>query len=180
MQASESFRWKGRDATRLTNGIVDLIALTGGGHLAGFRLLGNDGRSSQSVFWEPPWTTCDPVPTPSEKLLRVYGPTSVRKFMAGYTGHALCLDYFAEPSAEQAAASLGLNGEAAVAKWNVIKSTQVERPHCMIPPCPACGGSLDWSISRLCIKGCWMRRPVDPMRWSSRGHDSGNDRRRRL
>jgi hypothetical protein len=130
MQASESVRWKGRDATRLTNGIVELIALTVGGHLAGLRFMEAEGSSSQNVIWEPPWPTYDPVPSPSEELLRMYGPTSVSKFMAGYTGHALCLDYFGEPSAEQVATGLGLHGEAAVAKWNVIKSTQVDRPHC--------------------------------------------------
>ena len=58
----ESIRWKGRDATRLTNGIVELIALSGGGHLAELRFLESEGRSSQNVFWEPPWATYDPVP----------------------------------------------------------------------------------------------------------------------
>ena len=130
MPASESVRWKGRNATRLTNGVVELIALTGGGHLAGLRFLEADGRSSQNVLWEAPWATYDPVPGPSEELLQMYGPASVSKFMAGYTGHSLCLDYFGEPSAEEAASGLGLHGETPVAQWNVTSPTQVERPYC--------------------------------------------------
>ena len=60
----------------------------------------------------------------------MYGPASVSKFMAGYTGHSLCLDYFGEPSAEEAASGLGLHGETPVAQWNVTSPTQVERPYC--------------------------------------------------
>jgi hypothetical protein len=130
MPASESVRWKGRDATRLTNGVVELIALTGGGHLAGLRFEEADGRPSLNVFWEAPWATYDPVPSPSEELLQMYGPKSVSRYMAGYTGHSLCLDYFGEPSAEEAASDLGLHGEAPVAQWTVATPTQVERPHC--------------------------------------------------
>ena len=59
-QSCESIQWKGRDAIRLANGIVELISLTGGGHLAAFRFLDGDDRSSQNVLWEAPWTTLDP------------------------------------------------------------------------------------------------------------------------
>lgn len=127
---AESVRWKGRDATRLTNGVIELIALTGGGHLAGLRFVEADGRPSLNVFWEAPWATYDPIPGLSEERLQMYGPKSVSKYMAGYTGHSLCLDYFGEPSAEEAASGLGLHGEAPVAQWNVATPTPVERPHC--------------------------------------------------
>jgi hypothetical protein len=126
----ESIRWKGRDATRLTNGIVELIALSGGGHLAELRFVESEGRSSQNVFWEPPWATYDPVPNPPEALLGMYGTRGVGKFMAGYAGHALCLDYFGEPSAEEVTAGLSLHGEAPVLPWNVTMSTQAQRHHC--------------------------------------------------
>src|SRR6201996_3084350 len=126
----ESIRWKGRDATRLTNGIVELIALSGGGHLAELRFLQSEGRSSQNVFWEPPWATYDPVPNPPEALLEMYGTRGVGKFMAGYAGHALCLDYFGEPSAEEVATGFSLHGEAPVLPWNVIMSTQAQGHHC--------------------------------------------------
>jgi hypothetical protein len=56
----EEVKWKGCDAVRLMNGIVELIALAGGGHLASFRLVDQDGRPSQNVLWEAPWTICGP------------------------------------------------------------------------------------------------------------------------
>lgn len=127
---SESVHWRGRQATRLANGVIELIALTSGGHLAGLRLLGEAGRSCENVIWEPPWPTYDQAPALSEELLQTYGPPGVDKFMAGYTGHCLCLDHFGEPSPEQAAAGLGLHGEAPVAEWNVTKPAQPEKPQC--------------------------------------------------
>ncbi len=130
MPGSESIRWKDCGATRLTNGVVELIALTGGGHLAEFRFLEQDGRSSQNVLWEAPWVIYGPAKGPAEDLSPIYGPVEVRKFLAGYTGHALCLDYFGEPSAEQAAAGLSLHGEAASVEWNVIQPAGLKKAHC--------------------------------------------------
>ena len=43
MNAMESIRWKGRDATQQANGVVELITLTSGGHFASFRLVGECG-----------------------------------------------------------------------------------------------------------------------------------------
>ncbi len=117
-------RWKRREATQLTNDFVELIALTGGGHLASFRFLEGTGHPSQNVIWEPRWTTYDPVPAPPEEVLQTYGPKGVNLFMAAYTGHSLCLDYFGDPSAAQADAGLGTHGEAPVARWNVSEQDQ--------------------------------------------------------
>ncbi len=130
MQASESVHWKNRKATRLTNGVVELIALTGGGHLADFRFLEQNGKPSPNTFWEAPWATTDPQGVPAESLPSNYGPLDERKFLAGYTGHALCLDYFCGPSPEQAAAGLSLHGEAASAWWNVNKPADSAEPAC--------------------------------------------------
>ncbi|MHB2008459.1 MAG: aldose epimerase family protein [Acidobacteriaceae bacterium] len=112
-------RWKGREATRLSNGVVELIALTGGGHLAEFRFVEKNGLPSQNVFWEAPWETADPASGRSEALSAAYGSSATSKFLAGYTGHALCLDYFGPPSLDETVAGLALHGEAAVAHWNV-------------------------------------------------------------
>jgi hypothetical protein len=130
MSPSQSVRWKGREAAGLSNGVIELIALTGGGHLAVFRFLETTGHSSQNVIWEVPWPTYDPVPGPSEEVLQMYGPKGVDKFMAAYTGHSLCLDYFGEPSAAQAYAGLGLHGEAPVTRWNVSEQDQLAGPSC--------------------------------------------------
>ena len=118
MESVESVSWKNREATRLSNRVVELIALTGGGHLAEFSFLERDGRRALNVLWEAPWVTCEPVKNSGEGLSPAYGPQDVRRFLSSYTGHALCLDYFGTPSAEQAASGLSLHGEAAIRRWN--------------------------------------------------------------
>ncbi len=107
MLVTESILWKGRDATRLTNGLVELISLIDGGHLAEFRYLEQNGFPSQNVLWEAPWIT-----TGSNRLEE---PSQT----AGFTGHALCLDYFGAPSPDDAAAGLPIHGEAGAVRWNV-------------------------------------------------------------
>jgi hypothetical protein len=57
MPAAQSVRWKGREATGLSNGVVELVALTGGGHLASFRFLEGTGRAAHNTIWEPTWPT---------------------------------------------------------------------------------------------------------------------------
>jgi hypothetical protein len=130
MPAGQSFHWKGREATGLSNGFVELIALTGGGHLASFRFLEATGRPAYNVIWEPTWPTYDPVPSPPEEVLQKYGPRGINQFIAAYTGHSLCLDYFGEASAAQIDAGLGLHGEAPVARWNVSEQDPLGGPAC--------------------------------------------------
>jgi hypothetical protein len=130
MPETQSVRWKGREATGLSNGVVELIALTGGGHLASFRFLEGTGRPAHNVIWEPTWPTYDPVPSPPDEVLQRYGPKGVNLFLAAYTGHSLCLDSFGEASAAQIEAGLGLHGEAPVARWNVSKQDQLAGPAC--------------------------------------------------
>jgi len=108
--------WKGRQAVLLANGKVELIVLAGGGHFGSFRLL--ERNTNVNALWEAPWATYDPVPEASED----YGPPNVRRFLAGYTGHALCLDYFGDPSTEEANAGLSLHGEAAIRLWDIVNS----------------------------------------------------------
>jgi hypothetical protein len=129
-QICKSIQWKGRDAIRLSNGTVELTSLTAGGHLAAFRLLDPDGSPLQNVLWEAPWTTYDPEPLWSEEMSRLYGPPQTGRFLAGFTGHALCLNYFGDPPAEMAAAGVGLHGEAASVRWSANPSANMERAHC--------------------------------------------------
>jgi hypothetical protein len=112
-------QWKGRDAIRLENDAIELISLTGGGHLASLRFLHREGPLAQNVLWEAPWPTVDPAAEWSENLERDYGPMEIGKYLAGYTGHAVCLDYFGESSEHAASLGLSLHGEAAVTSWSV-------------------------------------------------------------
>lgn len=120
-QAPQSINWRGRAATRLSNGLIELTVLTGGGHLAALRLL-TPGDLSTNVLWEAPWLTADPTAESFQALAESYGPVATGRFLAAYTGHALCLDYFGAPSTRQAAAGLGIHGEAACRCWNVSQT----------------------------------------------------------
>jgi hypothetical protein len=130
MPVDASHRWKGREATRLSNGVAELIALAGGGHLASFRFLESTGRPRQNVIWEPAWPTYDPVPSPPPEVLQKYGPRGVNLYMAAYAGHSLCLDTFGEASAAEIEAGLGLHGEAPVVRWNVSPLDPFMGPRC--------------------------------------------------
>jgi hypothetical protein len=126
----ESIDWKGRAATRLSNGVVELTVLTGGGHLAELRFVEPGGPQSENAFWEAPWLTVDPTDERLQELAIEYAPVEQGVTLAGYTGHAICLDYFGAPSAEQAAAGLPLHGEAGVRDWNVTQPEDATEANC--------------------------------------------------
>lgn len=120
MLATESVRWKGRDVTRLTNGLVELIALRDGGHLAEFRFVDWNGFPSQNVLWEAPWMVSGSDGNRLDELSQT----------AGFTGHALCLDYFGPPSADEAASGLPIHGEAGAERWDVHGTVEGQRASC--------------------------------------------------
>lgn len=107
----EPTSWRGRTATRLSNDKLVLVILHGGGHLAHLSL--RSSLPSTNVLWEAPCSTADPGTKQHDDLSRTYGEPAAGRFLAGYTGHALCLDTFGMPSPAAAAAGLSLHGEAA-------------------------------------------------------------------
>jgi Domain of unknown function (DUF4432) len=116
---STKTKWRNRKAYCLNNGIVQLTTLTGGGHIADFRLL--DLRGARvNALWEAPWTTMDPGKFRKQHVRR-YGPAPVGKFLAAFTGHAVCVDYFGAPSDAEAAQGLALHGEAANLRWKLLE-----------------------------------------------------------
>src|SRR5450631_131762 len=124
--ASTKTKWRNRPAYCLDNGVVQLTTLTGGGHIADFRLLDPTGDSVNSL-WEAPWATMDPDKFRSgdlRKNVRKYGPKSVGRFLAAFTGHAVCVDYFGGPSEAEAAQGLALHGEAANSRWKLLELEQ--------------------------------------------------------
>src|ERR1700683_3498785 len=114
--------WKNRRAYRLSNGLIDLTDLLGGGHIADFRLTG----SPFNTLWEAPWATIDPHTFCSAEHAERYGDGPVGKFLAGYAGHALVLGYFGMPSPEDDARGLPLHGEAASAEWTTVSAEEGE------------------------------------------------------
>lgn len=109
--------WRGREAYLLGNGVVRLVNLTGGGHVAEFRFTSPGALGSVNPMWIPPWHTIEPYRYRTQAHLRRYGPPMTGKLLCGLVGHNLCLDYFGPPSEEEAAQGLSIHGEAPVSKW---------------------------------------------------------------
>lgn len=103
----------------MTNGLVELAVLTHGGHLAEFRFSGK-GLPSQNVLWEAPWMAVGYNGNPADERMQT----------GGFTGHALCLDYFGAPSPEEAAAGLPIHGEAGSGQWKASQSIKEESAGC--------------------------------------------------
>jgi hypothetical protein len=120
--ASTKTKWRNRPAFCLHNGVVQLTTLTGGGHIADFRLLDPSGSGVNSL-WEPPWPTMNPDKFRNRDI-RKYGPTPVGRFLAAFTGHAVCVDYFGMPSDAEAKQGLALHGEAANSRWKLLEARQ--------------------------------------------------------
>ena len=119
-------KWKGRPALRLANGAIELVTLTSGGAIADLRLSTGSSDLRQNVLWEAPWPSVDPDRYQARVHNRTYGPEFVGKFLAGFTGHALCLDYFGAPSESEAKQGLCLHGEASVSRWRVLNQSQTK------------------------------------------------------
>jgi hypothetical protein len=114
--AAHAVLWKHRRAHRLSNTKIELTVLTGGGHIADFRLCGH----SMNALWESPWRTIEPQTFSSREHAPFYGDGPVGRFLCGYTGHALALGYFGLPSSAEAARGLPLHGEAASSEWKIV------------------------------------------------------------
>jgi Domain of unknown function (DUF4432) len=116
--AAAAVQWKNRRGYRLSNGLVELTVLVGGGHIADFRLCG----SPINALWEAPWPTIEPQTFSSREHAAIYGDGPVSRFLCGYTGHALALAYFGMPSSAEAEQGLALHGEAASTEWKIVSA----------------------------------------------------------
>ena len=116
----ERTKWKGRSGFRLTSDRLDVCALSEGGAVAQLRLRSGAGPQVNAL-WEAPWRTLDPLRFRKKVHEKEYGQEPVGKFLAGFTGHVLCLDYFGVPSEEEIAQGLCLHGEASVSSWRTTR-----------------------------------------------------------
>jgi hypothetical protein len=107
----------GRESYALSNGIIQLVCLTGGGHIAEFSFTQASGLPVVNPLWVPPWKTLEPYSYRPEKHASLYGPPVTGKMISGTRGHSLCLDYFGSPSEAEAAQGLSIHGEAPSARW---------------------------------------------------------------
>ncbi len=110
-------QWNGRGAYTLHNDRVQLVTLTGGGHIAEFEFLAATEMPVLNPLWVPPWKSMEPYLYHPDKHATEYGPINDGKLLSGIAGHNICLDYFGPPSAEEAAQGLSTHGEAPSARW---------------------------------------------------------------
>jgi hypothetical protein len=117
-------RFHGRRAAQLENGQIRVTVLGEGGHIAEVR----HQATGVNPLWIPPWPTIEPTQFgPTHHA--TYGANAEGKLLSGIMGHNLCLDVFGGPSPEEAAAGLGVHGEAPVASYEFITdgATLVQR-----------------------------------------------------
>lgn len=114
--------WHGRAAVTLTNGVVEATVLPGGGHLAHWGFVGGHGAPEVNTLWEAPWRTADPGSQAYAAVVEECGDDkAAARFLATYTGHALCLDGFGPPTPDEEAAGGSLHGEASTVLWDLTR-----------------------------------------------------------
>jgi len=109
--------FRGRKAVRIENEHLRVTVTKEGGHIAELFHKATD----VNPLWTPQWpsiepSTYDPVKHPE------YGRDAESRLLSGILGHNLCADIFGGPSAEEAAAGLGVHGEASVAPYEIAAS----------------------------------------------------------
>ena len=119
--ACKKTKWNGREAYTLSNDLVQMVTLPGGGHIAEFQFLAGTGLPVLNPLWVPPWKTIEPQRYRAEKHAALYGPPNEGKLLSGIAGHNICLDYFGPPSPEEAAQGLSTHGEAPSVLWKKTK-----------------------------------------------------------
>ena len=105
----------GRRAVRLESDALQVIAMTGCGHLASLRRPDVD----VNPLWEPPWPLIEPEAWDPRKHLEIYGPGEGR-LLASLAGHSLCLNHFGDISEAEEAAGGYHHGEASNLPWTVF------------------------------------------------------------
>lgn len=103
-----------RPQVHLENDRLRLTLLPGGGHIAAATLKEN----GVNPLWDPPWETVDPSAY-DRTAYPQFGSGVDARLLAGIAGHNLCFDIFGVPSDEEAAAGLGVHGEASSVDWEV-------------------------------------------------------------
>jgi hypothetical protein len=106
--------YRGRSAATLENEQIRVTVLREGGHIAAIL----HKASGVNPLWTPPWPSIEPSAYRPD-LYPEYGAGLDAKLLAGIMGHNLCLDIFGGPSEGEAAAGIGVHGEAPVATYDI-------------------------------------------------------------
>jgi hypothetical protein len=108
---------RGRRATAIENSHLRVTVLEEGGHIAEIF----DKKTSVNPLWIPPWPSIEPS-TCDGKRHPEYGTGAEARLLSGIMGHNICLDIFGGPSEAEAAAGLGVHGEAPVVPYAIEAS----------------------------------------------------------
>lgn len=114
--------WRGRKAYLLKNDSIQLVTLTGGGHVAEFRFVDDSLFPHLNPMWVPPWKTIEPFNYREKQHSRTYGPLLEGKLLSGIAGHNICLDYFGPPTQAETRQGLSQHGEAPMSRWRKTES----------------------------------------------------------
>ena len=112
--ARRTMGYEHRRQVHLENDRLRVTLLPGGGHIAAVVLKEN----GVNPLWDPPWDTIEPSAYDSAAHPQ-YGDGVDAKLLAGIVGHNLCFDLFGLPSGPEAAAGLGVHGEAPASDWDM-------------------------------------------------------------
>jgi hypothetical protein len=115
--------WRGRRACVLSNKVVQLTHLTGGGQIPEFRFR---VTPESNPFWIPKWKLGEPNQFRPERDAARFGPRTAGKLLSVIAGHSLCLGVFGMPSDEELRAGAVLHGEAGVRPWKAERSTSAD------------------------------------------------------
>lgn len=111
---------RGRPGWLLANDQISLCCLRGGGHLESL-CLRTGPAPNVNLLWQPNWQTIEPERYSEQKHGRRFGFPPAGKYLSGYSGHSLCIDYFGAPSEEETLLGLPLHGEVASSRWTLVK-----------------------------------------------------------
>jgi hypothetical protein len=114
--------FRDRHAICLESDTLQVIALTGCGHLASLRLPDVD----VNPLWEPPWPGIEPGTYDLQKHRDVYGPGEGR-LLASLAGHSLCLNHFGDLTEAEEEADGYHHGEASNLPWTVFEQQADDR-----------------------------------------------------
>ncbi len=112
----------GRHAWVLSNGLMRVAVLSGGGHIAEIRLISGDPKINVNPMRVPHYQTIDPHTFDPAKHGAIFGGQPHKWLSAGYMGHLICFPLYGPPSADEIEAGLGNHGEAAIVEWKKMKT----------------------------------------------------------
>ena len=120
--------YRNRRAVQLENDELRVTVTVEGGHIA--EILHKP--SGVNPLWTPPWPSIEPSTYDPTKHPE-YGLNAESRLLAGIMGHNTCIDLFGGPSEDEAAAGVGVHGEASVLPYDISVADDTMTCTCAMP-----------------------------------------------